>query len=134
MGIIKELIFLEKDLRFKELLSKEFQKDFEWYLNFDKEIRVLLKDALDRINSGKLTGVYGVLDKISINCAKEYRFIAACRIAAINNKLTLELKQINDVLRRLGAIQAIFGKTFTYLSNGKVTTAIMELNKAFDFL
>jgi hypothetical protein len=134
MGIIKDLAFLEKDLRFRELLSKDFQKDFDWYLNFDKEIRILIKDVLDRINSGMFTGIYNLLEKISGNCTKEYRFIAACRIAAVNNKLALELRQLNDVLRRLGTIKNIFDKTGHYIGQGKMTAAITELNKAFDFL
>ncbi|MCX6775071.1 MAG: hypothetical protein NTY99_03205 [DPANN group archaeon] len=134
MGIIKDLAFLEKDPRFRESLSKEFQKDFEWYFEFDNKIKPLLKSILDRINQNDLSGVYDLLTKIENICTKEYRFIAVCKTIASKNLMLKELHLLEDALQRLGIMNNIFAKTGNYIVQQKKTQAIIELNKIFELL
>ncbi len=134
MGIIAELTFLKNDARFKPALNAEDQKMLEWFLEFDRHIRTLLKETFELLNEGVSYRVHEQLQELEDAAGREIRFLGRIRGFAQSNNLKIEEKMLRDAMLRVNKTARIFHQTGFFLGAGKVSEAKRELETIFSLL
>jgi len=134
MGIIAELTFLKNDARFKPALDAEDQKMLEWFLEFDRHMRTLLKETFELLNEGVSYRVHEQLQNLEISTDREIRFLGRMKNFSQINNLKVEEKMLKNAMQRVNATARIFHQTGFFLGAGKVDEAKRELETIFRLL